>query len=240
MAELLGVADRLAALPGPRPGKPVRRTSTCSTVSGTCPSAFRRHWPSWIWPTWTSARGGHAVRRAGGADGAGGSLPRPAGRAGPGRADDNLIGGPGPCSPRPCAVDRTWVVVSHDPRAAGCRGPDREIRAGSARITGGADQLHGRARRRAGGGGAVRAWRQTDLRRQRRELAEARVRSNAGSATRAARPTNVPKIVAGAKKRAPRCRPGSSRGHEADVAEAAQALRAAEDEVRDDDVITVD
>ena len=52
---------------------------------------------------------------------------------------------------------------------------------------------------------------------------------------------NVPKVVAGAKKRAAQVSAGKLRGgHEADVVEAAQTLRAAEDRVRDDEVITVD
>ena len=52
---------------------------------------------------------------------------------------------------------------------------------------------------------------------------------------------NVPTIVAGAKKRAAQVSAGRLRGgHEADVVEAEQTLRAAEDRVRDDEVITVD
>ena len=80
----------------------------------------------------------------------------------------------------------------------------------------------------------------TGLRRQRRELAEARVGSTAERYARS-QADDVPNIVAGAKKRAAQVSAGKLRGgHEADVAEAAQAPRAADDEVRDDDVITVD
>ena len=141
---------------------------------------------------------------------------------------------------------RRWagpvVVVSHDRELLDLVDQVVELRARSARVHTGnlssftaALGVEQEAAERS-----VRGARQ-DLRRQQRELAEARVRLDRRLRYARSQADNVPKIVAGAKKRAAQVSAGKLRGgHEADVAEAEQTLRAAEDQVRDDDVITVD
>lgn len=144
------------------------------------------------------------------------------------------------------AAVRRWpgpvVVVSHDRELLDVVDQVVEIRSGSARVHTGnltsfsaALGVEQEAAERS-----VRGAKQ-DLRRQQRELAEARVRLDRRLSYARSQADNVPKIVAGAKKRAAQVSAGKLRGgHQADVAEAAQTLRTAEDEVRDDDVITVD
>jgi ATPase subunit of ABC transporter with duplicated ATPase domains len=82
---------------------------------------------------------------------------------------------------------------------------------------------------------------QGDLQRQQRELAEARIKLDRRQRFARSQAGNVPKIVAGAKKRAAEVSAGKLRGgHQADVAEARQQLELAEERVRDDDLIRVD
>ena len=141
---------------------------------------------------------------------------------------------------------RRWagpvVTVSHDRELLDLVDQVVEIRAGSARIHSGnlSSFTAALAVEQEAAERSVRGARQ-DLRRQQRELAEARVRLDRRLRYARSQADNVPKIVAGAKKRAAQVSAGKLRGgHEADVAEAAQTLRAAEDQVRDDDLITVD
>ncbi|MET1004083.1 MAG: ATP-binding cassette domain-containing protein, partial [Propionibacteriaceae bacterium] len=82
---------------------------------------------------------------------------------------------------------------------------------------------------------------QGDLQRQQRELVEARMKLDKRLRFAKSQADNVPKIVAGAKKRAAQVSAGKLRGgHEADVAQARQQLEAAEERLRDDDVIRID
>ena len=144
------------------------------------------------------------------------------------------------------AAVRRWagpvVVVSHDRELLDRVDQVVEIRAGSARVHSGnlTSFLAALAVEQEAAERSVRGARQ-DLRRQQRELVEARVRLDRRQRYARSQDDNVPKIVAGAKKRAAQVSAGRLRGgHEADVVEAEQTLRAAEDRVRDDEVITVD
>ena len=134
------------------------------------------------------------------------------------------------------------IVVSHDRELLDLVDQVVELRAGTARLHGGnlSSFQTALAVEQEAATRSVRAAKQ-DLRRQQRELAEARVRLDRRQRYARSQADNVPKIVAGAMKRAAQVSAGKLRGgHEADVAEADRALRAAEDQVRDDDVITVD
>ncbi|HZA72660.1 MAG TPA: ATP-binding cassette domain-containing protein [Propionibacteriaceae bacterium] len=144
------------------------------------------------------------------------------------------------------AAVRRWagpvVVVSHDRELLDRVDQVVEIRAGSARVHSGnlTSFLAALAVEQEAAERSVRGARQ-DLRRQQRELVEARVRLDRRQRYARSQADNVPTIVAGAKKRAAQVSAGRLRGgHEADVVEAEQTLRAAEDRVRDDEVITVD
>jgi ATPase subunit of ABC transporter with duplicated ATPase domains len=144
------------------------------------------------------------------------------------------------------AAVRRWagpvVVVSHDRELLDLVDQVVELRAGSARVHGGnlTSFATALAVEQEAAARYVRAAKQ-DLRRQQRELAEARVRLDRRQRYARSQADNVPKIVAGAKKRAAQVSAGKLRGsHEAEVAEAGQTLRAAEEQVRNDDVITVD
>jgi len=80
-----------------------------------------------------------------------------------------------------------------------------------------------------------------DLRRQQRELVEARQKLDRRLRYGRAQAENVPKIVAGAKKRAAEVSAGKLRhGHEADVRRARADLDTAEERVRDDELIRID
>ena len=80
-----------------------------------------------------------------------------------------------------------------------------------------------------------------DLKRQRRELAEMRIKLDRRQRYAKAQAGNVPPIVAGAKKRAAQVSAGKLKGgHEAEVAEARARLEQAEELVRDDDLIRID
>jgi ATPase subunit of ABC transporter with duplicated ATPase domains len=134
------------------------------------------------------------------------------------------------------------VMVSHDRELLDLVDHVAELRSGSVRIFGGnftaytaALEVEQQAAARA-----VRAA-QGDLQRQQRELAEARIKLDRRQRFARSQADNMPKIVAGAKKRAAEVSAGKLRGgHEADVAEARAQLEAAEERVRDDDLIRVD
>jgi ATPase subunit of ABC transporter with duplicated ATPase domains len=82
---------------------------------------------------------------------------------------------------------------------------------------------------------------QGDLRRQQRELAEMRIKLDRRQRYARSQAEKVPKIVAGAKKRAAQVSAGKVRGgHEADVAQARHELASAEERVRDDALIRID
>jgi ATPase subunit of ABC transporter with duplicated ATPase domains len=82
---------------------------------------------------------------------------------------------------------------------------------------------------------------QSDLKRQQRELADARVKLDRRVRYARSQADNVPKIVAGAKKRAAQVSAGKLRGgHEADVEQARGNVDAAEERLRDDDLIRID
>ncbi|HEX8508090.1 MAG TPA: ABC-F family ATP-binding cassette domain-containing protein [Propionibacteriaceae bacterium] len=82
---------------------------------------------------------------------------------------------------------------------------------------------------------------QNDLARQQRELAEARVKLDRRQRYARSQASNVPKVVAGAKKRAAEVSAGKLRGgHEAEVASARQELEDAQLRVREDDLIRID
>lgn len=144
------------------------------------------------------------------------------------------------------AAVRRWsgpvVVVSHDRELLDLVDQVVELRAGVGRVFGGnltafnaALAVEQDAAERA-----VRGARQ-DLRRQQRELAEARVQLDRRQRYARSQAENVPRIVAGAKKRAAQVSAGKLRGgHEADVVEARSVLQGAEEQVRDGDLITVD
>jgi len=144
------------------------------------------------------------------------------------------------------AAVRRWagpvVVVSHDRELLDVVDQVVELRAGTARLHGGnlSSFLAALAVEQEAAERTARTAKQ-DLRRQQRELAEARIRLDRRQRFARSQADNVPKIVAGAKKRAAQVSAGKLRGgHEADVAGAEETLRAAEDQVRDDDLITVD
>ena len=136
------------------------------------------------------------------------------------------------------------VVVSHDRELLERVEQIVELRDGEARLYGG-NLAHAEAVIAHEQAVAERRLRgaRADLRRQRRELVEAQTvldrRLRAGR--RAQREQRVPKIVAGARKRAAQVSAGRLRDvHEQRVTAAQTELRTAEEEVRDDAVIRVD
>ena len=144
------------------------------------------------------------------------------------------------------AAVRRWsgpvIVVSHDRELLDLVDQVVELRAGTARVHGGnlSSFVAALAVEQDAAARSVRTAKQ-DLHRQRRELAQARIRLDRRQRYARSQADKVPKVLAGAKKRAAQVSAGKLRGgHQADVVEAEQTLRAAEDLVRDDDVITVD
>ncbi len=82
---------------------------------------------------------------------------------------------------------------------------------------------------------------QGELQRQQRDLAEARVKLDRRQRYARSQASNMPKIVARAKKRAAQVSAGKLRGgHQADVVHAQQQLDAAEERLRDEDLIRID
>jgi ATPase subunit of ABC transporter with duplicated ATPase domains len=134
------------------------------------------------------------------------------------------------------------VMVSHDRELLGVVDHVGELRDGSLRFFGGnvdAFEAALEVEQEAAARGVRAAH--GDLQRQKRELAEARIRLDRRQRFARSQAENVPKIVAGAKKRAAEVSAGKLRGgHEADVAEARRQLELAEERVRDDDLIRVD
>jgi ATPase subunit of ABC transporter with duplicated ATPase domains len=134
------------------------------------------------------------------------------------------------------------IVVSHDRELLDLVGYVGEMRAGDIRFFGGNFTAYTEAlavEQEAAARGVRTA--ESDLRRQQRELVEARIKLDRRQRFARSQAGNVPKIVAGAKKRAAEVSAGKLRGgHQADVAEARQRLEAAEDRVRDDESIEVD
>lgn len=134
------------------------------------------------------------------------------------------------------------ILVSHDRELLEVMDQIAELRDGSLRLFGGNFSAYTAAldvEQEAAARG-VRAAR-GDLDRQQRELAETRVKLDRRQRFARSQAGNVPKIVAGAKKRAAEVSAGKLRDqHRNDVAEAQQQLEAAEERVRDDDVIRVD
>ena len=134
------------------------------------------------------------------------------------------------------------VMVSHDRELLALVDQVGELRDGTIRFYGGSfvDYTAAVEVEQQAAARAVRSA-QGDLQRQQRELAEARVKLDRRQRFARSRADNVPKIVAGAKKRAAEVSAGKLRGgHQADVAEARQQLEAAEERLRDDDLIRVD
>ena len=134
------------------------------------------------------------------------------------------------------------VMVSHDRELLELVDHIGELRDGAIRFFGGtfSDYTTDLEVEQQAAARAVRSA-QGDLQRQQRELAEARIKLDRRQRFARSQAENVPKIVAGAKKRAAEVSAGKLRGgHQADVAEARQHLEAAEERLRDDDLIRVD
>jgi ATPase subunit of ABC transporter with duplicated ATPase domains len=134
------------------------------------------------------------------------------------------------------------IVVSHDLELLDLVDHVAEMRDGDVRIFGGNFTAFTEAlavEQEAAQRGVRSA--QGDLRRQQRELAEARLKLDRRLRYARGQADNVPKIVAGMKKRAAQVSAGKLRnGHEADVRRARAELEAAEERVRDDDLIRID
>ncbi|CAA9371002.1 MAG: Bis-ABC ATPase SCO6720 [uncultured Propionibacteriaceae bacterium] len=134
------------------------------------------------------------------------------------------------------------IVVSHDRDLLDLVQHMAEMRAGGITFFGGnftafTDALAVEQEAAARG---VRAA-ESDLKRQQRELAEARIKLDRRQRFARSQAGNVPKIVAGAKKGTAEVSAGKLRGgHQADVADARRRLEEAEERVRDDDSIEVD
>jgi ATPase subunit of ABC transporter with duplicated ATPase domains len=134
------------------------------------------------------------------------------------------------------------IMVSHDRELLETVDQVAELRDGELRLFGGAFSAYVDALE-VEQGAAQRAARTAagDLKRQRRELAEMRIKLDRRQRFAKAQAGSMPKIVAGAKKRAAQVSAGKLKGgHEADVAEARARLEEAEEAVRDDDVIRID
>jgi ATPase subunit of ABC transporter with duplicated ATPase domains len=134
------------------------------------------------------------------------------------------------------------VMVSHDRELLDLVDHIGELRDGTISFCGGGFAAYTAALEveQQAAARAVRSA-QGDLQRQQRELAEARVKLDRRQRFARSQADNVPKIVAGAKKRAAEVSAGKLRGgHQADVVEARQQLEAAEERLRDDDLIRVD
>ena len=134
------------------------------------------------------------------------------------------------------------ILVSHDRELLDLVDHVAELREGEVRVVGGnytafveALAIEQEAARRG-----LRSA-QGDLRRQQRELAEARVKLDRRLRYGRAQADDVPTIVAGAKKRAAQVSAGKLRGgHEADARRAREELDVAAERVRDDDLIRID
>ena len=134
------------------------------------------------------------------------------------------------------------LLVSHDRELLDTVDQIGELRDGAVHFYGGgfSDYLRALEVEQEAAARGVRAA-HGDLSRQQRELAEARIKLDRRLRFARSQAGNVPPVVAGAKKRAAQVSAGKLRGgHEADVVQARQQLQAAEERVRDDDMIRVD
>ncbi|HYI57908.1 MAG TPA: ABC-F family ATP-binding cassette domain-containing protein [Microlunatus sp.] len=137
---------------------------------------------------------------------------------------------------------RPLIMVSHDRELLETVDHIAELRDGALRLFGGSFSAYVEALavEQQAAQRAVRSA-EGDLKRQRRELAEMRIKLDRRQRYAKAQAGNMPPIVAGAKKRAAQVSAGKLKGgHEADVAEARGRLEQAEELVRDDDVIRID
>jgi ATPase subunit of ABC transporter with duplicated ATPase domains len=134
------------------------------------------------------------------------------------------------------------ILVSHDRELLDLVDHVAELRGGEVRVVGGNHTAFVQAlavEQEAAQRGLRSA--QGDLRRQQRELAEARVKLDRRLRYARAQSENLPAIVAGKKKRAAQVSAGKLRGgHEADVRRAREEVDAAAERVRDDDLIRID
>ena len=134
------------------------------------------------------------------------------------------------------------IMVSHDRELLDLVEEVGELRDGTLRFVGGnfttfAEVL---AAEQEAASRTLRAA-QSDLQRQERELVEMRTKLDRRQRYARSQAGSIPKIVAGAKKRAAQVSAGKLKdGHQADVAEARRQVEAAEDRVRDDEVIRID
>ncbi len=134
------------------------------------------------------------------------------------------------------------ILVSHDRELLERVDQTAEVRDGAVRLFGGPYSLYLEAvgtEQQA----AQRALRnaEADLRRQRKELIEAREKLDRRQRYAKSQQDNVPRIVAGNLKRKAQVSAGKVLDTaQGELAEAAASVAAAEDRVRDDDVINVD
>lgn len=134
------------------------------------------------------------------------------------------------------------ILVSHDLELLERVDQTAEVRDGEVRLFGGPYSLYREAVQNEQQS-AQRALRnaEADLRRQRRELVEAREKLDRRQRYAKGQQDNIPRILAGNLKRKAQVSAAklldTSRG---ELAEAAAAVSAAEDRVRDDDLISVD
>jgi ATPase subunit of ABC transporter with duplicated ATPase domains len=134
------------------------------------------------------------------------------------------------------------IVVSHDRELLRIVNHIGELRGGEIQFYGGnfATYTEALSVEEQAAARAVRSA-ESDLKRQKQELVEARIKLDRRQRFARSQAENVPKIVASAKKRAAQVSAGKLRGgHEADVAEAKARLDEAEDRVRSDESIEVD
>ncbi|WP_152362615.1 ABC-F family ATP-binding cassette domain-containing protein [Microlunatus speluncae] len=134
------------------------------------------------------------------------------------------------------------ILVSHDRELLERVDQTAEVRDGAVRLFGGPYSLYLEAvetEQQA----AQRALRnaEADLRRQRRELVEAREKLDRRQRYAKSQQDNIPRILAGNLKRKAQVSAGKVMDTaQGELAEAAASVAAAEDRVRDDDVINVD
>ncbi len=146
------------------------------------------------------------------------------------------------------AAVRRWpgpvVAVSHDRDLLELCDQIAELRGSTVTVHGGrySDYVEAVASEQEAAARAVRTA-EADLKRQQRELVEARTRIDRRSryGKQSAEKSNLPKIIAGAMQRKAEVSAGKLRGRlEADVADARRQLETAEERVRDDDRVRVD
>ncbi|GAA2102025.1 ATP-binding cassette domain-containing protein [Microlunatus panaciterrae] len=136
----------------------------------------------------------------------------------------------------------TAIMVSHDRALLELVDSIAELREGSLRFFGGNFSAYTEAlaiEQEAAARGVRSA--EAEVRRQRRDLIEAQTKLDRRQRFARSQSDNLPKIVANAKRNQAEGSAAKLRGgHEADLAEARQRLEAAEERVRDDDVIRIE